>query len=444
MTAAPAPHGVGRGVRLRFLLLTAVSVLAAVTSLTDIDWGILAAGAQSLFGGHGLDTYARITSLQAGPPSLVAIAGIRGVAAGHGLTVVHLLLILVAPAALLLAERTARHGAQWRRLDLVAAPGALVLVGLASLTSLCWLVSAPRPPAPLLLLVLVGGALAFRVVSRRSARACRGTVDRLSVRCLVTGMLAVIAWGTVAGGAHLDDGLAMLSLSGGLLAVGSCTPLAAGALIGAAVAFKPWAIAGLPLLFGLPHRRRASLLVALAIPALCWLPFVLADHATLGSAGRPFPISTEATVRLFGLHSVLAPAWLRSAELLLALVVAIVAARRDGWASALPAGMVARLLLDPATLAYYSSSTILACALGDLQRRRPPWRTALAWFGLWAAPALLPASAVTLLRAATLLVLVGSYLVPRSGKSEPAGGPDAETSDGCLQMVAPVLSRTAA
>jgi hypothetical protein len=424
---------VGHAVRFRFPLLLAVGALAAVTSLTNIDWGILANGAQSLFGGHGLDTYARLSSLQAGPPSLLAIAGISFASAGHGLLMIHLLLVLVAPAALFLAERAARLNSEWRRSDLVPRPKAVLLVGLSCLTSICWLVSDPRPPAPLLLVALGVGALGCWMATRRPSRTPGAGVEHLPVRCLLTGMLAVVAWGTLAGGAHLDDGLAMLALSAGLLAVASGRPLAAGVLVGAAIAFKPWAIVGLPLLFGL-RRPRASALVAVVIPTLCWLPFVLADHATLASASRPFPITSEAAVRLFGLHSPDAPTWLRSAELVLALVVATLAARKDGWASAVPAGMVARLLLDPAALAYYSSSTVLACAIGDLQRRRPPWRTAVAWCGLWAAPVFLPVAAVTLLRAATLLMLVGSYLLPQIARKESSKGGRSAPIE-CLQLV---------
>ena len=89
--------------------------------------------------------------------------------------------------------------------------------------------------------------------------------------------------------------------------------------------------------------------------------------------------------------------------------------------------LAVRLLLDPETYPYYSSTLVLAAAAADLltdHRRLPLWTAACAsWY---AANELLlpfaPAEGLGFLRAAFCLTLVGAALIPPQADTEVAPG----------------------
>jgi len=84
---------------------------------------------------------------------------------------------------------------------------------------------------------------------------------------------------------HVDDALALGGAIVALWCVQSRRPVLCGLVLGLAVAFKPWAIAFVPLVLafeGWDRWRAAG--ATLGVILCASLPFVLADRATLQAA----------------------------------------------------------------------------------------------------------------------------------------------------------------
>lgn len=211
---------------------------------------------------------------------------------------------------------------------------------------------------------------------------------------------------------HLDDVLALAFSLAAVSATARRRSGWVGILLGAAVAAKPWAAGFLPLLLVLPATaRRRQLLWALALPAACWLPFVLADPATLTATGQ-FTIhnAPDSALRALGVLTPRTPWWCRPSQLLVATAVGALAVRRGRWPAVLLAGVAARLLLDPGTYAYYTAGAVLAALVLDVlcPRSRRPVVTATAVVGLYLPQLLhLPPALCGQLRLATCLALLG-------------------------------------
>jgi hypothetical protein len=81
------------------------------------------------------------------------------------------------------------------------------------------------------------------------------------------------------------------------------------------------------------------------------------------------------------------PWWDRSAQLLLGVAGGAVAIWRGRWPAVLLVALAARIMLDPAVYAYYTSGALLGTIVIDLvvTRWRLPWATAIAAVLLYAA-----------------------------------------------------------
>jgi hypothetical protein len=352
--------------------------MMAWDSRSDADWSLLSGGSRALFGHAPLSTYAQNPGLQIGAPALAVVRTLNVLPGIGGELAAHLLLGFMGWLMVFLAERWSVAGATF----------------------------FTAPVRPGLLTILVG-------------------------------IPVLKEWAALAGAfPHIEDGLALLTFVLASRAVTRSRPVAAGVLVGLTAAWKPWAVVALPLLWGLPHRRRSvssALAIAIAIPAACWLPFVVGDHATLHAISANFSLRAESPLQMLGFRGDVVPSWWRSIELLGALAAASVAALRRDWRSAFAAGCAARLLLDPAGFGYYVAGVVMATAIAERLCALRPWRTALLLITLVYVNPLLSTGALAQVRFLVLTLLVVSWLSPwrrplrgRSGN----GGPQRAASIG--------------
>lgn len=167
---------------------------------------------------------------------------------------------------------------------------------------------------------------------------------------------------------HLDDVLALVLLAGTAVMVVGKDATLAGVCAGLAVDAKPWALACVCLLLGLPGRERwRGLLVAAITIAVAWLPFVLVDPHTLGAAASfTIPNVPESGLRALGVHSSTTPSWDRIAQISLGCALGVVAVVRRRWVAVIALGIGARLLLDPSVYTYYTAGLAMGLLLWDL------------------------------------------------------------------------------
>jgi hypothetical protein len=333
--------------------LLAVALISAFGVRADVDWKLLSDGGNGLFSASPLSVYAKTPYLQAGPPGLVVVRGLNLLPGTSGPWIAHILLAFLGWYLLYLVERWTVPGSSWRSIPL--GPGLLTLA---------------------------------------------------------IGVMVLEQWAWLAGFAsHPEDGLALLCFLLALRALMTGRDLRAALLIGLAAAWKPWAVVALPLVTGCSRKCRA-LMIALAIPTACWLPFILGDHSTLSAVGHGFPLLPDSTLRLLGLSGKTIPDWWRSVQLSGALAGAALAARRD-WRVAFAAGCAMRLLLDPAGLGYYDAGLLMVTAITERLTGSRPWRTAVLWALVAYLQYVVPGSMLVALRFVGLAGLYLSWVLPR-------------------------------
>ena len=196
---------------------------------------------------------------------------------------------------------------------------------------------------------------------------------------LAAGLVVVITWGDVAvRTAHIDDALALTGLVFALRAVARGEGWVATAALAFAAAAKPWAAVFVPLA-AVPEGRHRLLrpLVAGGIAVLTWMPFILAEPATLDTSDFAIDNDPTSVLRALGVDAATTPEWVRPAQLLggFAVVAGLVLWRR--WPAALLAGIAWRLLLDPGAHRYYTVGFVLGALVLEMRARpgRPPWLT---------------------------------------------------------------------
>ncbi|HEX7094261.1 MAG TPA: hypothetical protein VF183_00155 [Acidimicrobiales bacterium] len=221
------------------------------------------------------------------------------------------------------------------------------------------------------------GLVAFGFVLR--------TLDALGTRTsrvtsTAAGALFVAVWGDIAvRTAHIDDAIALSATAAATWACARRDARTAAVLLGIAAAAKPWALAFAPLALAVPSRQRAAhLLVVAAIPALTWLPFVLAEPATLDVAEHRIEIDPTSTLRAFGVDDDGTPRWTRPAQVIGGMVLAWWAVRAGRWHAAVLAAVSWRLLLEPGAHRYYTAGAVLGALLVEpaAAPRALPWRAA--------------------------------------------------------------------
>lgn len=234
------------------------------------------------------------------------------------------------------------------------------------------------------LAIAVGSALGLVAVTAVAAAAGRVRSDVVGparTRSLVVGaVVLVVVWGDVAvRTAHLDDAVALTATALAVWALTDRRPWWATVLLGVAAAAKPWAIVFVPLLLVMPGRGRLLRpAVAGGLALATWLPFVLAEPATLDV--RDHRIVNEATsaLRALGVTSATTPEWVRPTQLLAGLAVVGLLVLAGRWPAALMAGVAVRLVIDPAANRYYTAGLVLAVLVFEWVEfpKRLPWLAA--------------------------------------------------------------------
>ena len=175
-----------------------------------------------------------------------------------------------------------------------------------------------------------------------------------------------------------------------------------------AIIAKPTAILFLPLAF--IHSRRVGILATFG-GGLLWAPFILVNVSGFLAAGRGqgelWPYSVPAL--LGSVPHMGIPEWLRPVQLVGGVAICWFLARWRGPAAAVAGAFAFRVLLEPGTWNYYSTSVVAVAILLDLHRGwRIPWVTLLAFTSFVAslgAPLNMPQGAVRVLTLAGVFVL---------------------------------------
>lgn len=270
-------------------------------------------------GTGGLYTYATEPRLHMGPLSLLAAGALIGLYPGDGLIGAALLMSALGPALVFAAERAAVRVRGLRR--------------------------ALDEPLLMTVTLLSGATFLFFWVD------------------------TAWSWG------HLDEVLVISAAAGGLWFVGSGIPVGTGVAVGLAIGAKSSGVFLLPLLAGL--RRRQALLagaVAFIVAAASWLPFVVADLATIDAARGDAQIAVQpgSGAHALGLDLGPPPRWLRPLQTAVALGLAAVVVARGRWAAAFFIAVAARLATDPAIYPYLTAGLMFGALVWDLLGSRFP------------------------------------------------------------------------
>lgn len=198
---------------------------------------------------------------------------------------------------------------------------------------------------------------------------------------LAAGAVLLPCWATYQMTFHLEDAWTVAAISLSVAAISRHRPWWIPALlIGSAIACKPWAVIGLPLLLTYPKRdalRGATLTAAIAV--VPWLPFVIADPNTLHAvAAFKSPVSPTSALYALGVHGYTSNI-MRSLSMVVGLLLGSLMVLRGRWLAAPLAAFGGRLLFEPRYYLYYGVGPVLAALLWDLTRERrfPVWTVAV-------------------------------------------------------------------
>ena len=222
-------------------------------------------------------------------------------------------------------------------------------------------------------------------------------VDRRRVRIASTiGAVIVLAgWPSLLQFMHLEDALAIALIATAAMVIAQRRPWWLLALtLGLAAGCKSWAAMVWPLLLLVdrPHLIRAAG-VTVASAVVWWVPFVLADPATIHAISDVTVVMPGSGLSAFGLpvwH--VAPDQIRLLQMLLGFCFAALAVVRGRWTAAPLAAFASRSLVEPSFFIYYGVGALVAALLWDLtsSRRLPVWTTAAItsqfFLQLWAPP----------------------------------------------------------
>ena len=261
--------------------------------------------------------------------------------------------------------------------------------------------------------------LAVRLVPKGDPRRRLGHV-------LPAGLLLLTVWtelGSKTG--HLDDILALLLAVLAMNAVAARRPLLAALLLAGSADSKPWALAFVVLLLALPRGDwiRAGAVWAAAV-VVAWLPFVLADPATVHALTNfVLPNSPASALRAIGVVAPHTPPWDRPVQVLLGAGLGALAVRRGRWPAVLVLALAVRVLLDPSVFTYYTAGLLLGALVVDVvvARWRFPWLTAAGFVLVYLpryldGPLGLHPSTSGLMRAAYCLAVIAVVLLGPLGR----------------------------
>ncbi len=234
------------------------------------------------------------------------------------------------------------------------------------------------------------GLIALEAIRRLTLTVRPGLARTAAARWtfLVGGAVFMIAWAELAVQfAHLDDALTLLAALLALCAAVARRPVLTGLLLGLAVDAKPWALIFLPILLlaggvgpmtsGPPRRLPLRAVViataaAIAVIAAAWLPFFLADPATMTAARYTIANLPDSALRALGVHPPKTPPWDRATQVATGCALGVLAIWRGRWPAVVLVAVGARVALDPAAHAYYTAGVMLGALVWDLLGARRP------------------------------------------------------------------------
>ncbi|MEP7048343.1 MAG: hypothetical protein ABI949_16750 [Ilumatobacteraceae bacterium] len=340
-------HPLRRVAHWRYYVIAVVSLTAGVVSGGRGDWGEFVYAGRSMFGSSGLHVYVTHRDVQTGPLSLLLAW---------------------------MFSHTPRDG--FVLATIVCAALGLLVVRLQELT-----------------VRLVRGVIHFELV------------------VLLGGCLLAFTWAKLGGYGHLDDALTLTGAVVALYEVRAGRPLTAAVAIGIAVACKPWGIIFWPLTLATRPRDLRAPVVAGAVAAVAWLPFIVGAPDSLKALRPTVDLAGDSVLSLLGLTDASLPDWLRVGQLIACMGVALILVLRDRPESAIAAAIAMRIAVDPATWSYYTPGLVVGVLIWDLlDGRRFPWITLVAVVALaptWLVPSDAARGALRL--AITLAVLVWAF-----------------------------------
>jgi hypothetical protein len=345
-----------------------------------IDWHFFVQGTDLLFSGHdgastlpaNLHLYASYPQLQIGPAAYPVAEALRHLGPDYGLVTAQIVMSAMGLLVIALIQRV----------TLIARPD---LARPAAGRAHC-------EPAPL--------------EPGRFDPAEPG--PRLRAALLAGGSFFVIAWQELAvAHGHLDDSLALTCAALAVWAWVSGRPAAAGLAIGLAAAAKPWAWGYLAVLalpqperpqperpqperlqqeplprlgpagsgFAVRQRVVAAGCVA-GVTAAAWLPFFLADPATMNAMHFKIANMPDSALRALGVTASMTPSWDRPAQIAIGIALGVLAIARGRWPAVLLLAAGARIALDPGVHSYYTPEVMTGALLWDLagtRRSLPLW-----------------------------------------------------------------------
>lgn len=394
-------------------------VIASVASWGDLDWSSLSLAGRELFGHDGLHVYARNPWLQDGPPLVLLYAGLARLGQDVGAVVTHVAMWALLFWVLRTATPRKSADASSKRVHLHRA----AIIAVAVLPALVWNLPPFNAPEALLWTAAFGVLGGWMLLPRRGVW-LRTRVDL--GRAELFGLLLIGSWALLASAsAHVEDAIAIALVIWAAVQTdryadrSEDSTVRAAIAVGIAMAFKPWAVAGVAVLIrrGRPLMVLRDLAIAGSLVVASWLPFIFGSGG-LHAASTPLPISGISSLTFIGFGGG-APSWMRAVQLA-AIVVAALAARRSGAADSVAAAMAVRLLLDPASYLYYLSPVLLAVGIADLTRGRGPWRLLAATASLWLVPCFVTdVRVVAVIRSLALLGVLASSVVAGARSTRP-------------------------
>jgi hypothetical protein len=343
-------HPLARVARWRYVVIAAVSLTAGVVSGGRGDWDQFVDAGRAMFGSAGLHVYVTHRDVQTGPLSL----------------------------------------------------------------TLAWLFShTPRDGFVLATFVCAGLGLLVVRLHELTARLAKGRTD-FELLVLCGGVILAYTWAKLGGYGHLDDAITLTAAVVALYEVRAGRPLSAAVAIGIGIATKPWGVIFLPLTLASRPRDLRAPVIAGAVAAIAWLPFVLGAPDSLKALRPTVDLAPDSVLALFGLDDDSMPGWLRVAQLIGCLTVALVLVLRGRPESVIAAALAVRIATDPATWSYYTPGLVAGVLIWDfLDRRRFPWITfavAVALAPTWLVPSETARGALRF--SAALAVVVWAFVRP--------------------------------
>jgi len=230
-------------------------------------------------------------------------------------------------------------------------------------------------PFILLLPSKVGEVLAMGVMMAL-ALVLLGEIQKLGARHLPTrrtlfliiGLAVLVMWTEMSVRfGHLDDAFAIVFSVSALRTAKNGRWVWTAILLAAAVDFKPWAVAFLPILILLPSRRWLPALALVVVGvAIVWGPFLVAAPSSIAAGSFTIPNAPDSALRALGISNARTPTWCRPTQILLGALLALLLIARRRWAGVILMVIAVRVLLDPATKVYYDAGLVAGTAVVDL------------------------------------------------------------------------------